>query len=77
MPYRKHPTYVRNARNGYQLQRGVLKDVQLVIGKTGWVEGAVSTYRFVQRLSHAFAAKTDLLIADVVDEVSLRGGRAD
>ena len=65
MPFRKHPTYVRKARNGYQLQRGVPKDVQPVIGKTVWVEGAGSTYRVAQRLSPAFAAKTDRLIAEV------------
>ena len=35
--------------------------------------GRCFTYRVVQRLSLAFAAKTDLLIADVVDEVTLRG----
>ena len=73
MPFRKHPTYVRKARNGYQLQRGVPKDVQPVIGKTVWVEGAGSTYRVAQRLSPAFAAKTDRLIAEARNEVSLTG----
>ena len=71
MPYRKHPTYVRKARNGYQLQRGVPKDVQPVIGKTIWVEAAGSTYRVAQRLSVVFAAKTDRLIAEARNEVSL------
>ena len=71
MPYRKHPTYVRKARNGYQLQRGVPKDVQPVVGKTIWVEAAGSTYRVAQRLSPAFAAKTDRLIAEARNEVSL------
>ena len=71
MPFRKHPTYVRKARNGYQLQRGVPKDVQPVIGKTIWVEAAGSTYRKAQRLSPAFAAKTDRLIAEARNEVSL------
>ena len=71
MPFRKHPTYVRKARNGYQLQRGVPKDVQPVIGKTVWVEGAGSTYRVAQRLSPVFAAKTDRLIAEARNEVSL------
>ena len=71
MPFRKHPTYVRKARNGYQLQRGVPKDVQPVIGKTIWVEGAGSTYRVAQRLSPVFAAKTDRLIAEARNEVSL------
>lgn len=73
MPFRKHPTYVRKARNGYQLQRGVPKDVQPVIGKTIWVESAGSTYRVAQRLSPVFAAKTDRLIAEARNEVSLTG----
>ena len=73
MPFRKHPTYVRKARNGYQLQRGVPKDVQPVIGKTVWVEGAGSTYRVAQRLAPVFAAKTDRLIAEARNEVSLTG----
>ena len=73
MPFRKHPTYVRKARNGYQLQRGVPKDVQPVIGKTIWVEAAGSTYRVAQRLSPAFAARTDRLIAEARNEVSLTG----
>jgi integrase len=73
VPFRKHPTYVRQARNGYQLQRGVPKDVQPVIGKTIWVEAAGSTYRVAQRLSAAFAAKTDRLIAEARNEVSLTG----
>ena len=64
---------MRKARNGYQLQRGVPKDVQPVIGKTIWVEGAGSTYRVAQRLSPAFAAKTDRLIAEARNEVSLTG----
>ena len=64
---------MRKARNGYQLQRGVPKDVQPVIGKTIWVEGAGSTYRVAQRLSPVFAAKTDRLIAEARNEVSLRG----
>ena len=62
---------MRKARNGYQLQRGVPKDVQPVIGKTIWVEGAGSTYRAAQRLSPVFAAKTDRLIAEARNEVSL------
>ena len=64
---------MRKARNGYQLQRGVPKDVQPVIGKTIWVEGAGSTYRIAQRLSPVFAAKTDRLIAEARNEVSLTG----
>ena len=62
---------MRKARNGYQLQRGVPKDVQPVIGKTIWVEAAGSTYRVAQRLSVVFAAKTDRLIAEARNEVSL------
>ena len=62
---------MRKARNGYQLQRGVPKDVQPVIGKTIWVQAAGSTYRVAQRLSAAFAAKTDRLIAEARNEVSL------
>ena len=64
---------MRKARNGYQLQRGVPKDVQPVIGKAIWVEGAGSTYRVAQRLSPVFAAKTDRLIAEARNEVSLTG----
>ena len=64
---------MRKARNGYQLQRGVPKDVQPVIGKTIWVEGAGSTYRVAQRHSPVFAAKTDRLIAEARNEVSLTG----
>ena len=64
---------MRKARNGYQLQRGVPKDVQPVIGKTIWVEAAGSTYRVAQRLSPVFAAKTDRLIAEARNEVSLTG----
>ena len=71
MAYRKHPTYVRKARHGYQLQRGVPKDIQPVIGKTIWVEAAGPTYREAQRLSPAFAAKTDRLIAEARNEVLL------
>ena len=59
MPFRKHPTYVRKARNGYQLQRGVPKDVQPVIGKTIWVEGAGSTYRVAQHLAHLVGVDPD------------------
>ena len=71
MPFRKHPIYVRKERNGYQLQRGVPKDVQPVIGKTIWLEAAGSTYRVAQRLSPAFAAKTDRLIAEARNKISL------
>ena len=73
MPFRKHPTYERKARNGYQLQRGVPKDVQPVIGKTIWVETAGSTYRVAQHLFQAFAAKTDLFIAEARNNVSSVG----
>ena len=59
------------ARNGYQLQRGVPKDVQPVIGQTIWIEGAGSTYRVAQRLLLVFAAKTDRLIAEARNQVSL------
>ena len=41
---------MRKASNGYQLQRGVPKDVQPVIGKTIWGEGAGSTYRLAELL---------------------------
>jgi len=71
VPYRKHPTYVRKARNGYQLQRGVPKDIQTVIGKTIWVEAAGSTYRAAHRLSPSFVAKTDRLIAEARNGVQL------
>ena len=55
---------MRKERNGRQLQRGVPKDVQQVIGKTIWVEAAGSTYRVARRLSPAFAAKNNQLIAE-------------
>ena len=64
---------MRKARNGYQLQRGVPKDVQPVIGKTIWVEGAGSTYCVSQRLSPVFAAKSDRLIAEARNEVLSTG----
>ena len=73
MPFRKHPTYVCKVRNGYQLQRGVPKDVQPVIGKTVSVKGAGSTYCVAQCLSPAFAAKTNRLIARACNELSLTG----
>ena len=61
------------ARNGYQLQRGVPKNVQPVIGKTIWVEAAGSTYRVAKRLSPIFVAKTDRRIADALNKVALTG----
>lgn len=62
---------MRKARNGYQLQRGVPKDVQPLIGKMICVEGAGSAYRVDQRLFSVFAAKTDRLIEEFRNEVSL------
>ena len=59
------------ARNGYQLQRGVPKDVQPVIGQTIWIEGAGLPHRVAQRLLLVFAAKTDRLIAEARNQVSL------
>lgn len=59
MGFRRHPTYVRKARNGYQLQRGVPKDLQLVLGKKVWVEPGGATYREAHRRSPAFASRTD------------------
>jgi len=53
---------VRKARNGYQLQRGVPKEVQPVIGKAIWVEGAGSTYRVAQRLQPIFCIVCQALI---------------
>ena len=73
MPFRKHPTYVRKARNGYQLQRGVSKDVQPVIGKAIWVEGAGSTYRVAQRLSPVFTAKARQYVQGHGGPASRRG----
>ena len=63
MAFRKHPTYVRNARNGYQLQRGVPKDVQPVIGKKVWCEPGGATYREAHARSPGFVARTDRDIA--------------
>ena len=62
---------MRKARNGYQLQRGVLKDVQPVIGKTIWVEGAGSPIASHSARRLVFAAKTDGLIAEARNEVFL------
>jgi hypothetical protein len=61
--FRKHPTYVRRARNGYQLQRGVPKDVQPVIGKKVWCEPGGATYREAHSRSPGFVARTDRDIA--------------
>jgi len=69
--FRKHPTYVRKARKGYQLQRGVPKDIQAAIGKSVWVESGGSTYREAHRRSPAFVARTDREIALARGELSL------
>ena len=63
---------MRKARNGYQLQRGVPKDVQPVIGKTTWVEAAGSTYRVAQRLS-SFCGQDRSTHRSSRNEVSLTG----
>ena len=69
MTYRKHPTHVRKARNGDQLQRGVPKEVQPVMG----YEAAGSKYRAGQRLSAAFAARVDCIIAEARNGLLLSG----
>jgi integrase len=61
--FRKHPTYVRKARNGYQLQRGVPSDVQPIIGKKVWCEPGGATYREAHARSPGFVARTDRDIA--------------
>ena len=63
MAFRKHPTYVRKARNGYQLQRGVPIDVQPIIGKKVWCEPGGATYREAHARSPGFVARTDRDIA--------------
>lgn len=63
MGFKRHPTYVRKARNGYQLQRGVPKDLQRLLGKKVWVEPGGATYREAHRRSPAFVARTDRDIA--------------
>ena len=63
MAFRKHPTYVRKARNGYQLQRGVPSDVQPIIGKKVWCEPGGATYREAHARSPGFVARTDRDIA--------------
>ena len=63
MAFRKHPTYVRKARNGYQLQRGVPKDVQPIIGKALWSEPGGATYREAHARAPGFVARTDRDIA--------------
>ena len=63
MAFRKHPTYVRKARNGYQLQRGVPKAVQQIIGKQTWCEPGGASYREAHARSPGFVARTDRDIA--------------
>jgi integrase len=69
--FRRHPTYVRKARNGYQLQRGVPKDLQPLLGKKVWVEPGGATYQEAHRRSPAFAARTDRDIAIARGEQAL------
>jgi integrase len=70
--FRKHPTYVRKTRsNSYQLQRGVPRDLQAVIGKTVWTEPGGATYREAHRLAPAFVARTDLEIKIARGEINL------
>jgi hypothetical protein len=61
--FRKHPTYLRKARKGYQLHRGVPKDVQPIIGKQVWCEPGGGTYREAHARSPGFVARTDRDIA--------------
>lgn len=70
MAYRKHPTYVRKARKGYQLQRGVPKDLQQALGKKVWVESGGSSYKEAHRLSPAFVERTDLEIRQARGELN-------
>ena len=63
MAFRKHPTYLRKARKGYQLHRGVPKDVQPIIGKQVWCEPGGGTYREAHARSPGFVARTDRDIA--------------
>ena len=65
MAFRKDPTYVLKARNGYQLQRGVPKDVKPIIGKALWIEPGGATCREVSTTSQGFIARTDRGIAVV------------
>ena len=71
MAFCKHPTYVRKARKGYQLQRGVPKDIQFIVGKSVWVESGGSTYREAHRRSPGFVARTDQEIALARGELRL------
>ena len=71
MAFRKHPTYVRKARNGYQLQRGVPTDVQPIIGKQVWCEPGGASYREAHARSPGFVARTDRDIAVARGQLTL------
>ena len=57
------PSYVRKARQGFQLQRAVPKDCQVFIGKKVWVETGIKTLNEARARVPSFVTRTDELIA--------------
>ncbi|WP_254973654.1 hypothetical protein [Cyanobium sp. Candia 9D4] len=66
--FRKHASYIRKGRAGYQLQRGVPKALQGHLGRTQWKEPGGATLREAQARVSGFLARTDQLIAEAKGE---------
>ncbi len=66
--FRKHASYIRKGRAGYQLQRGVPKPLQGHLGRTQWKEPGGATLREAQARVSGFLARTDQLIAEARGE---------
>jgi integrase len=66
--FRKHASYIRKGRAGYQLQRGVPKALQGHLGRTQWKEPGGATLREAQARVSGFLARTDQLIAEARGE---------
>ncbi|WP_172637157.1 tyrosine-type recombinase/integrase [Cyanobium gracile] len=71
MAYRKHGSYVRRGRAGFQLQRGVPQDIQSAIGKSQWKEPGGKTLREAQARVPGFLHRTDQAIAIARGEAKL------
>lgn len=71
MTYRKHGSYIRKARAGYQLQRGVPRDIQAEVGKCQWKEPGGRTIREAQARVPGFLHRTDQAIAIARGEAKL------
>lgn len=67
--FRKHASYIRQGRAGYQLQRGVPKALQEHIGRTQWKEPGGKTLREAQARVSGFLDRTDRAIAEAKGEV--------